>query len=182
MLEVLRGAAAGTLPQTFPAMLNMFSSLLTPLLTLHAAFKHVAPVVALLLKLADDIVENLEVYIESVQQREQLLNWTLQLLMQYRDSNLWQVGGNGLDVISYYCRCPLLLVHIKSTCLPSVHYLIKNNSLFPMHKYLHFAFPVSLLKAPSSAHTRLRRLAILITGVLANCQVPEGRPCSRAVS
>lgn len=91
MLEVLRGAAAGTLPATFPAMLNMFTGLLTPLLTLHTAFKHVAPVVALLLKLADDTVENMSVYMEGVQQKEQLLNWTLQLLMQYRDSNLWQV-------------------------------------------------------------------------------------------
>eukprot|EP00878_Enallax_costatus_P024514 GHUV01026164.1.p1 GENE.GHUV01026164.1~~GHUV01026164.1.p1 ORF type:complete len:1105 (+),score=386.39 GHUV01026164.1:1431-4745(+) len=91
-LEVLRGAAAGTLPSTFPALLNMFNSLLNPLLTLHAAFKHVAPVVALLLKLADDIVENLSVYMEGVQQKEQLLNWTLQLLVQYRDSNLWQVS------------------------------------------------------------------------------------------
>jgi hypothetical protein len=91
MVEVLRGAAAGTLPSTCPALLNLFSGLLGPMLTLHSAFKHVAPVVALLLKLADDIVENLGVYIEAPQQREQLLNWTLQLLMQYRDSNLWQV-------------------------------------------------------------------------------------------
>lgn len=92
MLEVLRGAAAGALPATCPALLGLFSGLLGPLLALHAAFKHVAPVVALLLKLADDIVENVGVYIEAPQQREQLLNWTLQLLMQYRDSNLWQVS------------------------------------------------------------------------------------------
>jgi hypothetical protein len=94
MLEVLRGAAAGALPispATCPALLHLFSGLLGPLLTLHTAFKHVAPVVALLLKLADDIMENLGVYIEAPQEREQLLNWTLQLLMQYRDSNLWQV-------------------------------------------------------------------------------------------
>jgi hypothetical protein len=95
MVEVLRGAAAGTLPSTCPALLNLFSGLLGPMLTLHGAFKHVAPVVALLLKLADDIVGNLGVYVEAPQQREQLLNWTLQLLMQYRDSNLWQVRCRG---------------------------------------------------------------------------------------
>lgn len=91
MVEVLRGAAAGTLPCTFPALSHMFNSLLAPVLTLHAAFKHVAPVVALILKLADDIVESMSLYMEGVQPKEQLLQWTLQLLMQYRDSNLWQV-------------------------------------------------------------------------------------------
>lgn len=92
MLEVLRGAAAATLAATYPALASMFLSLLGPLLTLHCAFKHVSPVVALLLKLADDIVESLSVYMEAPQQKEQVLGWTLQLLMQYRDSNLWQVG------------------------------------------------------------------------------------------
>lgn len=91
MLEVLRGAATATVPNTFEALLALFSSLLGPLLTLHTAFKHVAHVVALLLKLADDIVEAMTAYIESQQQKEQLLNWVLQLLAQYRDSNLWQV-------------------------------------------------------------------------------------------
>lgn len=91
MLEVLRGAATATQPNSFNALLSMFSSLLGPLLTLHSAFKHQPPVVALLLKLADDVVENMTTYIEDVQQKEQLLNWMLQLLAQYRDSNLWQV-------------------------------------------------------------------------------------------
>lgn len=92
MLEVLRGAAAATLPNTFEALLGLYSGLLGPLLTLHHAFKHTAPVVALLLKLADDIVEAMTGYMESPQQKEQLLNWVLQLLAQYRDSNLWQVS------------------------------------------------------------------------------------------
>lgn len=99
-LEVLRGAAAATLPSTYPALLNIFNSLLNPLLALHAAFKYVAPVVALLLKLADDIVENLPVYMEEVQPKEHLLNWTLQLLVQYRDSNLWQVGGRNMHCVT----------------------------------------------------------------------------------
>eukprot|EP00775_Hariotina_reticulata_P007177 gene7177-7391_t len=92
LLEVLRGAAAAALPTTQPALSSMFLSLLVPLLTLHNAFKHVSPVVALLLKLADDIVDHLAVVMESQQHKEQVLNWTLQLLMQYRDSNLWQVS------------------------------------------------------------------------------------------
>jgi hypothetical protein len=92
MLEVLRGAAAATMPNTFEALLGLFSGLLGPLLALHHAFKHTAPVVALLLKLADDIVEAMTGYMESPQQKEQLLNWVLQLLAQYRDSNLWQVS------------------------------------------------------------------------------------------
>lgn len=91
MLEVLRGAASATLANTFEALLAMFTSLLQPLLTLHSAFRQHAPVVALLLKLADDVVENMTSYMESAQQKEQLLNWMLQLLAQYRDSNLWQV-------------------------------------------------------------------------------------------
>jgi hypothetical protein len=92
MLEVLRGAATAALPSTFEALSALFSGLLNPLLTLHTAFKHIAHVVALLLKLADDIVEALTGYMESQQQKEQLLNWVLQLLAQYRDSNLWQVS------------------------------------------------------------------------------------------
>lgn len=92
MLEVLRGAATAALPSTFEALSALFSGLLSPLLTLHTAFKHIAQVVALLLKLADDIVEALTGYMESQQQKEQLLNWVLQLLAQYRDSNLWQVS------------------------------------------------------------------------------------------
>jgi hypothetical protein len=91
MLEVLRGAATATLPNTFVALSGLVSSLLGPLLTLHSAFKHVAHVVALLLKLADDIVEAMTAYMEAPQQKAQLLNWVLQLLAQYRASNLWQV-------------------------------------------------------------------------------------------
>jgi hypothetical protein len=91
MLEVLRGAATATQAQTFDALSGLFSGLLSPLLALHRAFKHNAPVVALLLKLADDIVEAMTTYMESAQQKQQLLEWVLQLLAQYRDSNLWQV-------------------------------------------------------------------------------------------
>lgn len=100
LLEVLRGAAAATLSATQPALSSMFLSLLGPLLTLHSAFKHVSPVVALLLKLADNIVDHLAVLMESQQQREQVLNWALQLLMQYRDSNLWQVGVMPLHLLA----------------------------------------------------------------------------------
>jgi hypothetical protein len=92
LLEVLRGAALATQPASFDALCSMFSGLLHPLLALHLAFKAVTPVVALLLKLADDVVENMSLYMESGAQKEQLLNWTLQLLSQYRDSNLWQVS------------------------------------------------------------------------------------------
>jgi hypothetical protein len=114
MVEVLRGAAAGALPSTCPALLSLFSGLLGPMLTLHTAFKHVAPVVALLLKLADDIVENLSVYIEAPQQREQLLNWTLQLLMQYRDSNLWQVRSCSSGRNRACCALPACV--LPATC------------------------------------------------------------------
>lgn len=100
MLEVLRGAATAALPTTFEALSALFSGLLSPLLTLHSAFKHIAHVVALLLKLADDIVEALTGYMESQQQKEQLLNWVLQLLAQYRDSNLWQVSSMQVAVAS----------------------------------------------------------------------------------
>lgn len=114
LLEVLRGAAAATLPTTFDALLALFSSLLGPLLTVHAAFKHIAPVVALLLKLADDIVEAMTSYMESQQQKQQLLNWVLQLLVQYRDSNLWQVRGAGC----MYCAtgCAGVYAHTGQGC------------------------------------------------------------------
>lgn len=107
MVEVLRGAATATLPNTFEALLGLFNSLLSPLLALHHAFRQTASVVALLLKLADDIVEAMTAYIESPQQKEQLLNWVLQLLAQYRDSNLWQVSGRPQWLQSWM---PLLFV------------------------------------------------------------------------
>ncbi|KAF8068447.1 xpo4 [Scenedesmus sp. PABB004] len=92
MLEVLRGAAAGMTLGAFPALHALFGRLLEPLLALHTAFRACAPVVALLLKLADDVVENLGIFLEAPAAREALLRWTLQLLVQYRDSNLWQVS------------------------------------------------------------------------------------------
>lgn len=110
MLEVLRGAATAALPNTFEALSALFSGLLSPLLALHIAFKHVAHVVALLLKLADDIVEALTGYLESHQQKEQLLNWVLQLLAQYRDSNLWQVSSMQVAVASRAAQRWLCLV------------------------------------------------------------------------
>ena len=46
---------------------------------------------ALLLKLADDLVESQASCLPQ-QQAEQLLAWALKLLTQYSESNLWQVS------------------------------------------------------------------------------------------
>jgi len=91
-LETLRGAARATVPSTQPALWQLLSGLLQPLLQLHWAFRHQAQVVALLLKLADDVVES-QAHCLLPAQAEQLLAWALKLLTQYSESNLWQVGG-----------------------------------------------------------------------------------------
>ncbi|KAI8465199.1 MAG: hypothetical protein J3K34DRAFT_461526 [Monoraphidium minutum] len=91
LLETLRGAARATLPATQPALWGLFSGLLAPLLQLHWAFRHQPQVVALLLKLADDLVES-QAHCLPAAQAEALLSWALKLLTQYSESNLWQVS------------------------------------------------------------------------------------------
>ncbi len=95
LLETLRGAAHATLPSTQPALWQLFSGLLQPLLQLHWAFRHQPQVVALLLKLADDIVES-QAHCLPAPLAEQLLGWALKLLTQYSESNLWQVRSGAV--------------------------------------------------------------------------------------
>lgn len=94
MLEVLRGAARASISMCQPTLLRLFLGLLQPLLVLHSAFKAQHPVVALLLRLADDIVAY-QLDVVTPEQLQQVLGWVLLLLQQYRDSNLWQVRGRG---------------------------------------------------------------------------------------
>ena len=102
LLETLRGAALGTLPSTQRAVYAQLSTLLPSLLALHDAFKRRPDVVALLLKLADALVETQADALGATQAgggaapggagagARPLLEWALALLRQYQASQLWQ--------------------------------------------------------------------------------------------
>lgn len=99
-LETLRGATCATLARTQAPLWTMTASLLGHLLTLQRAFKHHTLVVALLLKLAGNIVENHVSYLKP-DEGGVLLQWVLVLLQQYAEDNQWVKEGTASKTLVY---------------------------------------------------------------------------------
>ncbi|KAF5830248.1 hypothetical protein DUNSADRAFT_14821 [Dunaliella salina] len=99
-LETLRGATCATLARTQAPLWAMTASLLGPLLALQRAFKHHTLVVALILKLAGNIVENHVSYLKP-HEGGVLLQWVLVLLQQYAEDNQWVKEGAASKSLVY---------------------------------------------------------------------------------
>lgn len=91
MLESLRGAAGSGLSKSQQWLCGMFLHLLPALLKVQEACAQQPGVVALVLKLAGDIVNNF-VILMKVDQVQDLLQWVLQVLGQYSSSQLYRIS------------------------------------------------------------------------------------------
>ncbi|GAX80807.1 hypothetical protein CEUSTIGMA_g8243.t1 [Chlamydomonas eustigma] len=167
VIEAMRGATIGTLSATQPAVWNLSAPLLGPMIHLYRRLKGHSIFVALLLKLAAEMVDNHVSFLKPAE-LDLLIRWVLELLQQYSQENRWSLdtgSSKRLQEERQSDQCRHLRALLKLLSHLTNRDLVEQNGKATMSAGQLLGSPSSPAQGGAGQHQRLDVAQVVLLGL-----------------